>query len=74
MDALKSCLEEAGATLETVLKVTVFLVDEGDFEQMNKIYGRYFAAPFPARTTIVTKLAVADFLFEIEAVAGRAGS
>lgn len=73
MDALKACLEEAGAALETVLKVTVFLVDDGDFEQMNEIYRRYFAEPFPARTTIVTRLAVPDFVFEIEAVAARVG-
>jgi 2-iminobutanoate/2-iminopropanoate deaminase len=69
MEALQVRLESAGGSLATVLKVTVFIVDRANFEQMNEIYARYFLEPFPVRTTIVTELALSDLLFEVEAVA-----
>ncbi len=72
MDSLKARLEAAGSSLAHVLKITVFIVDREDFAEMNEIYSRYFAEPFPARTTLVTELALPGLLFEIEAVAERA--
>ena len=34
-------------TLADVVKTTVFLADMNDFAEMNKVYGEYFAQPFP---------------------------
>lgn len=74
MESLTARLEEAGGSLASVLKVTIFLVDRGDFAEMNEIYARYFDDPFPARSTIITELALPGLLFEIEVVAERAGA
>lgn len=72
MESLKSRLESAGSSLECVLKATVFITRRGDFAAMNEIYGRFFAEPWPARSTIVTELVLPELLFEIEVVAHRA--
>jgi 2-iminobutanoate/2-iminopropanoate deaminase len=71
IESLRTQLEEAGATLASVAKVTNFVVRRDDVAEMNEIYARYFEAPFPARSTIVTDLVAPEFLFEIEAVAVR---
>src|SRR3989338_2833690 len=52
MENLKALLEASGASLKNVIKATVFLTDLKNFEQMNKIYGEYFSASKPARSTI----------------------
>ena len=70
-DALAATLAEAGSSLAGVLKATVYLADRADFAAMNRIYAERFAAPFPARTTIITGLALPELLFEIEVVAAR---
>lgn len=45
-------LEAAGKGLTDVLKVGVFLTEMGDFQAMNAVYGNFFQAPYPARTTV----------------------
>ena len=53
IDNVRAILEEAGSRLENVLDVTVYLTDmDRDFEQFNRIYGEYFAAIQPTRTTV----------------------
>ena len=71
LETLETCLASAGASLQSVLKTTVFIVDRGDFPEMNEIYERRFPQPWPARSTIVTDLTLPDLLFEIEAIAYR---
>jgi 2-iminobutanoate/2-iminopropanoate deaminase len=69
---LKAILEEAGASLENVVKATVFLKDFNDFAAMNAVYGAYLApegvAP-PARTTVEVSRLPKDVLVEIELIA-----
>ncbi|GAB4254559.1 MAG: RidA family protein [Acidobacteriota bacterium] len=69
---LRLVLHAAGADLGDVVKTTVYLRDLGDFAAMNAVYGEYFPADPPARTTI----GVADLPLgvdvEIDAVAYRA--
>jgi 2-iminobutanoate/2-iminopropanoate deaminase len=72
IESLASRLEEAGASLDSVVKVTNFVVNRQDVAEMNEIYGRYFSEPYPARSTIVCGLVAPEYLFEIEAVARRA--
>ena len=63
-------LEEAGTSLDRVVKTNVILVRISDFEEMNRIYRTYFEeSRFPARTTMEAPLAHPDFLLEIECVA-----
>ena len=54
---LKNVLAASGATMNDVVKTTIFLKDLGDFEVVNKTYAEYFAEPYPARSTVeVSKL------------------
>jgi 2-iminobutanoate/2-iminopropanoate deaminase len=70
---LKAILEEGGASLENVVKTTVFLKNMNDFAAMNAVYGSYFAeledAPLPARSTVEVARLPKDVLVEIELVA-----
>src|SRR5262249_9670373 len=52
MRSLLDNLEEADMDFATVVATNVYLDDVADFQVMNKIYAKYFKAPFPARTTI----------------------
>jgi 2-iminobutanoate/2-iminopropanoate deaminase len=49
-------LEEGGATWADVVKVQIFLSDWGDFAAMNEVYGEYVKEPYPARTTVLSKI------------------
>jgi 2-iminobutanoate/2-iminopropanoate deaminase len=49
---LRAVLEASGASLQTVVKTTVFLSDINDFTAMNEVYARHFAGHRPARSTI----------------------
>ncbi len=66
---LKAVLEAAGASLETVVKTTVFLKDMNDFAAMNEVYGQYFADHKPARSAVEIARLPKDALIEIEVVA-----
>jgi 2-iminobutanoate/2-iminopropanoate deaminase len=49
-------LEEGGATWADVVKVQIFLADFADFAAMNEVYGEYVVEPYPARTTVHSKI------------------
>ena len=66
---LKAVLEAAGASLESVVKTTVFLKDMGDFPKMNEVYGRFFASNPPARSTVQAARLPRDVSVEIDAIA-----
>ena len=67
---LRIILEEAGSSLEHVVKTGVFLADRQDFSVFNSIYRGYFPAPdLPARTTIESGFMVDGILVEIDCVA-----
>lgn len=51
MQSLKAILEEAGYTLDQVVKTTILLDDLGNFAKVNEIYGSYFGEGAPARET-----------------------
>ena len=52
MQNLKAILNEADMDFSNVLKTTIFLIDMGQFAQVNEIYGSYFAEGAPARETV----------------------
>lgn len=68
---LSAILEEAGASLATVTKVTVFLKNISDFAAMNQVYAEHFTEQPPARSTIEVARLPKDALVEIEAIAIR---
>ncbi len=49
MENLKAILEEAGSSLDKLVKVTIFLENMDDFATVNEVYGSYFDGDFPAR-------------------------
>lgn len=66
---VKAILEEAGISMQNVVKTTVFLADMADFAAMNEVYASYFSAPFPARSAVAVKTLPKGALVEIECVA-----
>lgn len=66
---LKAVLDEAGASLESVVKSTVFLKDMNQFAEFNEIYGQYFAEHKPARSCVEVARLPKDALVEIEVIA-----
>lgn len=68
---VRSILEEAGLSMENVVKTTVFLADLNDFVAMNGIYESFFAKPFPARSCIQVAGIPKGAKVEIECIAVR---
>ncbi len=69
LENLKGVLEAAGANLNHVVKVTIFLKNMGDFAGMNEIYARYFPKVPPARSTVEVARLPKDALVEVELIA-----
>jgi 2-iminobutanoate/2-iminopropanoate deaminase len=65
---LKAVIEAAGASLNKVVKTTVFLKNLDDFAAMNKVYGDTFGSHAPARATVQVAKLPRDVLVEIEAI------
>ena len=68
---VKAILEEAGLSMDNVVKTTVFLADMADFAEMNSVYAEFFSQPFPARSAVAVKTLPKNALVEIEAVAAE---
>jgi 2-iminobutanoate/2-iminopropanoate deaminase len=66
---LGNVLEAAGSGLDLAVKTTVFLRDMNDFARMNAIYGEFFTANFPARSTVQVAALPKNGAVEIEVVA-----
>jgi 2-iminobutanoate/2-iminopropanoate deaminase len=66
---LQSVLSEAGASLETVVKATVFIKDMNDFGTINEVYGEYFNNHKPARSCVEVARLPKDAQVEIEVIA-----
>jgi 2-iminobutanoate/2-iminopropanoate deaminase len=71
LENLKAVVEEAGSSLDRVVKATVFLKDLNDFSVMNAVYAKYmvFDGEAPARTTVEVSRIPKDALVEIELIA-----
>jgi len=69
LENVSAILEEEGLTPEDVLKVTVFLDDIDDFDEMNDAYEEYFLDNPPARSAVEVAALPKGVGVEIEAVA-----
>jgi 2-iminobutanoate/2-iminopropanoate deaminase len=65
---LKIIVEEAGAGLKDVLKVTCYLADMEDFSRFNEVYKKYFQDDPPARSTIQAGKLPLDVQIEMDAI------
>jgi len=66
---LSAILKAAGTGLENVVRSTVFLKNMNDFAAMNEVYGKYFSAAPPARSTVEVARLPKDVLVEIDVIA-----
>lgn len=66
---VKAILNEAGTTMDHVIKTTVFMADMNDFAEMNSVYSEFFNTPYPARSAVAVKTLPKDALVEIEVIA-----
>jgi 2-iminobutanoate/2-iminopropanoate deaminase len=69
MKNLAGILQAAGTNLANVVRSTVFLKNMGDFAEMNGVYGKYFNAAPPARSTVEVARLPKDVLVEIDVIA-----
>lgn len=68
---LKALLEDAGSSIDRVIKTTVFIKDMNDFARINEVYAEYFSKPYPARSCVEVARLPKDVLIEIEAIAEK---
>lgn len=62
-------LEEAGSSLENIVKTTIFFKDLANFQAVNEIYGSFFENAYPARSAFQVAKLPLDAEVEIEVVA-----
>ena len=66
---LSAILNEAGSSLQKVIKTTIFLADIDDFAKVNQIYEEFFGTHKPARSTVAVKTLPKNVKIEIECIA-----
>ncbi len=69
IENIKAILAAKGATLDNVVKTTVYLAEMSLFGEMNEVYASEFSEPFPARSAIAIKELPKQALVEIEVIA-----
>jgi len=67
-DNLSAICVAAGGSLDDIVKLTVFLTDLGNFEQVNTIMGQYFTAPYPARAAVEVSALPRGVAVEMDAI------
>ncbi|HEX9443671.1 MAG TPA: RidA family protein [Candidatus Binatia bacterium] len=66
MENLSAVLQAAGASMDSVVKATVFLKNMGDFAAMNEVYAEYLGRSKPARSTVAVAELPRGALVEID--------
>jgi len=69
VENLQAVLKAAGASLDKVVKTTIYLKNMNDFTQVNDVYGGYFSTSLPARSTVEVARLPKDVLVEIDCIA-----
>lgn len=69
LENIQAILAHENLKLSHVVKTTVFMVDLNQFSAMNEVYGEFFTADFPARSTVQVAALPKGALVEIEAIA-----
>lgn len=69
LENMKVCLEAAGSSLDNVVKCTVYITNSAYFDEVNKVYRRYFRRDQPARVFCVVGSWPKKFDVEIDAIA-----
>ncbi|MEE4166714.1 MAG: RidA family protein [Desulfocapsaceae bacterium] len=69
MKNIKIIAEEAGTSLDSIVKTTIFLTDLSNFQEVNAAYGAFFSNTPPARATVQVAALPLGASVEIEAIA-----
>jgi 2-iminobutanoate/2-iminopropanoate deaminase len=69
LENLKGVVESEKLEMKDMVKVTIFLKDIGNFNQVNEVYATYFPSSPPARSTVQVAKLPRDAEIEIEAIA-----
>ncbi len=70
LENVKAVLEAAGATIDDIVKVTVFVTDVRHFAAIHEVRAEYFRQDYPASTLVEVKSLVSpELMIEIEAIA-----
>lgn len=67
MENIRLTVEDAGFSMEDIMRSTVYLADISHWSTFNRVYGEYLQPPYPARCVVECKLN--GFLIEIECTA-----
>ncbi len=68
MTNVKNLVEASGASMDNVIKTTVFIANMNDFAKINEIYAQFFTKPYPARSCVEVARLPKDVLLEVEAI------
>ena len=69
MQNIRAILEEAGSSMENLVKCGIFLANFDDFQAMNQVYARHVGTEPPARATVEVASLPQGLLVEIDAIA-----
>ncbi|MCK5071605.1 MAG: RidA family protein [Desulfocapsa sp.] len=69
MKNIKAILEEAGSSMENIIRCGIFVTDLGDFATVNEMYASFFKGDFPARATVQVAALPLGAKVEIDAIA-----
>lgn len=69
-DNLQAVCTAAGAGLDDIVKLTIYLIDMGQFATVNRLMGEYFEAPYPARAAVGVASLPRDAQVEMDAILG----
>jgi len=69
LDNIQKILEDAGSSMDMVLKTTIFVVDPKKVAILNPIYSRFFSEPYPSRSCVTVAALGQNAEIEIEAIA-----
>lgn len=68
---IENILKQAGLTLESIVDVTAFIVDQEDYNAFNDAYAKAFPQPYPSRTTVTVKSLPLNARVELKAIAQK---
>jgi 2-iminobutanoate/2-iminopropanoate deaminase len=72
LENIKEVLEAEGASIENIIKVTLFITDMSEYEMMNEVYKEFFKGIPPARLCVgIKELAIPELKIEIDAIAEK---
>lgn len=72
MKNVEAVLKAGGCGFEHIVKTTIFLTDMNDFAAVNEVYGKYFPANPPARSTVAVAGLPKGVKVEVEVLAYKA--